>query len=63
MCGAYILQDRRGSRENVRSHYRDGMKERATGKHVSEPGDSSGYESSIQTDRFSTKKQETDEEQ
>ncbi|KAL8492034.1 hypothetical protein ACS0TY_023592 [Phlomoides rotata] len=55
--------DRRGSRENVRSHYRDGTKGRAMGKHGNEPGDSSGYESSIQTDRFSSRKQETDEEQ
>ncbi|KAH6836136.1 Protein kinase superfamily protein [Perilla frutescens var. hirtella] len=54
--------DRRSGREHVRSLHRDGMKEGATEKHIKEPGDSSGYESSIQTDRFSLRKQKIEEE-
>ncbi|KAK6130825.1 hypothetical protein DH2020_035432 [Rehmannia glutinosa] len=49
--------DRRGGREHGRSN-RDGIKE----KRITEPDYSSGYESAIQTDRFSVRKQETDEE-
>ncbi|KAK6115974.1 hypothetical protein DH2020_008243 [Rehmannia glutinosa] len=49
--------ERRGGREHVRSN-RDGIKE----KRITEPDDSSGCESGIQTDRFSVRKQETDEE-
>ncbi|KAG6406903.1 hypothetical protein SASPL_134520 [Salvia splendens] len=47
--------DRRGGREHVRSHHRGG---REMEKHVGEAGDSSGYESSIQTDRFSLRNNE-----
>lgn len=54
---SYVLQDRR---EHVRSHH--GTKGRAMGKHIKEAGDSSGYESSIQTDTISLRKQETDQE-
>ncbi|KAK6116275.1 hypothetical protein DH2020_049997 [Rehmannia glutinosa] len=50
-------EDRRGGREHGRSN-RDGIKE----KRITEPDDSSGCESGIQTDRFSVRKQETDEE-
>ncbi|PIN21075.1 Serine/threonine protein kinase [Handroanthus impetiginosus] len=53
--------DRRGGRENGRPHH-DGMNERTVEKRISEPGDSSAYESSIQSDRFSFRKQGTDEE-
>lgn len=50
--------DRRGGKEHGRSH-RDGM---VMEKRMSEQGDSSGYESSIQTDRMLLRKQETDDE-
>lgn len=50
-----VLQDRRGGREHVRSHHRGG---REMEKHVREAGDSSGYESSIQTDRLSLRNNE-----
>ncbi|KAL2527815.1 putative serine/threonine-protein kinase [Forsythia ovata] len=53
--------DRRAGREHGRSN-RDSLKERIVEKHIMEPGDSSGYESSVQTDRSLLRKQETDEE-
>ncbi|GFP83930.1 probable serine/threonine-protein kinase at1g01540 [Phtheirospermum japonicum] len=53
----FRTDDRRVGRELARP-YRDGMKEKRT----TEPGDSSGYESSIQTDMLSVRKQETDDE-
>ncbi|KAL3845162.1 hypothetical protein ACJIZ3_002565 [Penstemon smallii] len=53
--------ERRGGREQGRLH--DGMKGRVVEKCINEPGDSSGYESSIQTDRSLLRKQETDDEQ
>ncbi|KAK4428942.1 putative serine/threonine-protein kinase [Sesamum alatum] len=53
--------DRRGGREHGRSH-RDSMKDRVVEKRITEPGDSSGYESSVQTDRSLLRKPETDEE-
>ncbi|KAL0325564.1 UNVERIFIED_CONTAM: putative serine/threonine-protein kinase [Sesamum radiatum] len=53
--------ERRGGREHGRSH-RDSMKDRVVEKRITEPGDSSGYESSVQTDRSLLRKQETDEE-
>ncbi|KAJ8541113.1 hypothetical protein K7X08_001929 [Anisodus acutangulus] len=53
--------DRRGSREHGRS-YRDGVKERVMDKRIIESGDSSGYESSVQTNRSLFRKQETDDE-
>ncbi|CAI9763627.1 unnamed protein product [Fraxinus pennsylvanica] len=55
------FKDRRAGREHGRSH-RDSLKERVIEKHIMEPGDSSGYESSIQTDRSLLRKPETDEE-
>ncbi|KAH6758939.1 Protein kinase superfamily protein [Perilla frutescens var. frutescens] len=55
--------DRRGGKEHGRSH-RDGTKDMVMEKRVNEPGDSSGYESSVQTDRMLLRsKQETDDEQ
>ncbi|KAL6504609.1 hypothetical protein OROHE_023367 [Orobanche hederae] len=48
--------DHRLGRERMQTHG-DVMK-----KGITEPGDSSGYESSVQTERFSVRKQETDEE-
>ncbi|KAL7155041.1 hypothetical protein ABFS83_03G047100 [Erythranthe nasuta] len=54
--------DRRGGRENGRTH-RDGVKEMFVEKQITEAGDSSGYESSVQTDRSLLRKQETDDEQ
>ncbi|KAL0360865.1 UNVERIFIED_CONTAM: putative serine/threonine-protein kinase [Sesamum radiatum] len=56
-----LVAERRGGREHGRSH-RDSMKDRVVEKRVTEPGDSSGYESSVQTDRSLLRKQETDEE-
>ncbi|GFP86515.1 probable serine/threonine-protein kinase at1g01540 [Phtheirospermum japonicum] len=54
--------DRRGGKEHGRTQ-RDGMKDRVIlEKRVSEPGDSSGYESGVQTDMPMFRKQETDEE-
>ncbi|XP_011074389.1 probable serine/threonine-protein kinase At1g01540 [Sesamum indicum] len=56
--------DRRGGREH--GHGRpdhDGMKERVAQKHINEPGDSRGNESSIKTDRFLLRKQEADKKQ
>ncbi|KAF3612560.1 putative serine/threonine-protein kinase [Capsicum annuum] len=53
--------ERRGSREHGRS-YRDGVKERVMDKRVIESGDSSGYESSVQTNWSLVRKQETDDE-
>ncbi|PIN17930.1 Serine/threonine protein kinase [Handroanthus impetiginosus] len=52
--------DRKGGREHGRSH-RDGTKDQVDEKRITEPGDSSGYESSVQTDRSLLRKQETDE--
>lgn len=52
------FQERRtGARSN-----REGFKERIMERRVTESGDSSGYESSVQTNRSLLKKQETDEE-
>ncbi|KAK6160694.1 hypothetical protein DH2020_004075 [Rehmannia glutinosa] len=51
----------RGGREQGRSQ-RDGMKDKVVEKRIIEPGDSSGYESSVQTDMSLLRKQETDEE-
>lgn len=56
-----LIQERRGSREHGRS-YRDGVKERVMDKRVIESGDSSGYESSVQTNWSLVRKQETDDE-
>ncbi|KAK4348832.1 hypothetical protein RND71_031587 [Anisodus tanguticus] len=53
--------DRRGSREHGPS-YRDGVKERVMDKRIIESGDSSGYESSVQTNRSLFRNQETDDE-
>ncbi|XP_060199417.1 probable serine/threonine-protein kinase At1g01540 [Lycium barbarum] len=53
--------DRRGSREHGRLH-RDGVKERVTDKRIIESDDSSGYESSVQTNRALFRRQETDDE-
>lgn len=48
---------RAGARSN-----REGLKERILERRVTESGDSSGYESSVQTNRSLLRKQETDEE-
>ncbi|XP_059279353.1 probable serine/threonine-protein kinase At1g01540 [Lycium ferocissimum] len=53
--------DRRGSREHGRLH-RDGVKERVMDKRIIESDDSSGYESSVQTNRALFRRQETDDE-
>ncbi|KAG8377579.1 hypothetical protein BUALT_Bualt08G0047800 [Buddleja alternifolia] len=52
----------RDERRGGRGSYRDGMKDRIVEKRITEPGDSSGYESSIQTDISLLRKQETDDE-
>lgn len=53
-----IFQERRaGARSN-----REGLKERILERRVTESGDSSGYESSVQTNTSLLRKQETDEE-
>ncbi|KAH0684032.1 hypothetical protein KY285_021455 [Solanum tuberosum] len=54
--------ERRASREHGGRLYRDGAKERVMDKRVIESGDSSGYESSVQTNWSLVKKQETDDE-
>ncbi|KAL0366244.1 UNVERIFIED_CONTAM: putative serine/threonine-protein kinase [Sesamum radiatum] len=54
--------DRRGGREHGLPHH-DGTKERVVQKHITEPGDSSGNESSTKTDRFLLRKQEADNKQ
>ncbi|MCD7470283.1 hypothetical protein HAX54_010012 [Datura stramonium] len=54
-------EERRASREHGRS-FRDGVKERVMDKRIIESGDSSGYESSVQTNRSLFRKQETDDE-
>lgn len=51
------LQERRGGREHGRL-----LKDRVVEKRLNEAGDSSGYESSVQTEKFLSRKQETDEE-
>ncbi|XP_070056299.1 probable serine/threonine-protein kinase At1g01540 [Nicotiana tomentosiformis] len=53
--------ERRASREHGRL-YRDGVKERVMDKRIIESGDSSGYESSVHTNRSFLRKQETDDE-
>uniref|UniRef100_A0A5B7AA04 non-specific serine/threonine protein kinase n=1 Tax=Davidia involucrata TaxID=16924 RepID=A0A5B7AA04_DAVIN len=53
--------DRRAGREHGRTH-RDSIKERLMEKRVIESGDSSGYESSAQTNRSLWTKQEPEEE-
>ncbi|KAL6538294.1 hypothetical protein OROGR_012282 [Orobanche gracilis] len=55
-------EDRRGGREHARTQH-DGIKDRSMEKCIIEPGDSSGYESSVQTDTPLWRRQETDEEQ
>ncbi|KAL6543342.1 hypothetical protein OROHE_010862 [Orobanche hederae] len=55
-------EDRRGGREHGRTQH-DGIKGRVMEKCIIEPGDSSGYESSVQTDMYLLGRQETDEEQ
>ncbi|OIS96176.1 PREDICTED: probable serine/threonine-protein kinase At1g01540 [Nicotiana attenuata] len=54
--------DRRTGREHGRSHH-DGMKERVMDKRLIESGDSSGYESTVQTNRSLLRKKEVDEEE
>ncbi|KAK6792747.1 hypothetical protein RDI58_011828 [Solanum bulbocastanum] len=54
--------ERRASREHGGRLYRDSAKERVMDKRVIESGDSSGYESSVQTNWSLVKKQETDDE-
>lgn len=55
-----IFQERRaGARSNREVH---GPKERILERRVTESGDSSGYESSVQTNTSLLRKQETDEE-
>lgn len=55
------FQERRAGREHARPN-RDILKERIMDKRIIESGDSSGYESSVQTHRSVLRKQETDEE-
>ncbi|KAM7517055.1 hypothetical protein LguiA_006638 [Lonicera macranthoides] len=52
--------ERRVGREQGRTH-RDGIKERYMEKRLIESGDSSGYESSVQTNRSLQRKEERDE--
>ncbi|XP_071925270.1 probable serine/threonine-protein kinase At1g01540 [Coffea arabica] len=52
----------RAGKEHARTN-RDSLKERMMEKRMIESGDSSGYESSVQTNRMLLRKQETDEEQ
>ncbi|GLU04245.1 hypothetical protein SLE2022_214040 [Rubroshorea leprosula] len=49
--------DRRAGQELIRSQ-NDSMKDRFSEKHINESGDSSGYDSSVQTNRSAWRKQE-----
>ncbi|GLT34203.1 hypothetical protein SLA2020_087300 [Shorea laevis] len=49
--------DRRAGRELIRSQH-NGMKDGFSEKHINESGDSSGYDSSVQTNRSVWRKQE-----
>ncbi|KAK4354709.1 hypothetical protein RND71_026903 [Anisodus tanguticus] len=54
--------ERRASRENGPSHH-DGMKERVMDKRIIESGNSSGYESTVQTNRSLLTKKEIDDDE
>lgn len=56
------MQDRRTGREHGRLHH-DGMKESVMDKRIIESGDSSGYESTVQTNRSLLRKKEVDVEE